>query len=138
MKQKNKCLQEVINTKRDANAFTIVELIVALSVLSTAVVAVFGTISICSTAAHHSRMLTRAVLLAENQLVDTRLLSNANFEVRQGSSGRFKWKVHIVPTEIENLAAIKVEIDWNEQQRQQHYELISLMKMKSFEQNKFY
>lgn len=124
-------------TRAFADAFTLVEIIVALAVLSTAVIAIFGAMRVCSTAAHHARMLTQAVLLAETQLVNTKLSDNKNFGTREGKRDMFRWQVHIRPTEIDDLAAIKVDITWHEQQRPQHYELLSLIKMKSFVQNRF-
>lgn len=130
-------MQEAIETKITTNAFTIIEIIVALTVLGTTAVAIFGAISVCSTATHHTRMLTRAVLLGETQLANAQLSGNMAFGIEKGKTNLFKWQVHIVPTKIEGLAAVKVQVTWLEQQRQQHYELLSLMRIKSFEQNQF-
>jgi hypothetical protein len=109
-----------------------VEVVVAVAVLSTSIIAVFGAMRTCSRAAHHSRMLTKSVILAESLLVETWLSENAVFETRQGQEGPYHWNVRIVPTPVENLGAIQVQVTWQEQQREQQYKLISLVQMKSF------
>lgn len=112
------------------------EVVVALVILSTTVIAVFGAMQTCARAAHHTRMLTKSVLLAESLLVETRLSENTAFETREGREDRYNWKVRIVPTPVESLGAIHVCIEWREQQRRQQYELFSLVQMKSFTERK--
>jgi len=116
--------------------FTMMEVVVALVILSTTIIAVFGAMRTCATAAHHTRMLTQSVLLAESLLVETRLSENTAFETREGQEDRYNWKVQIVPTPVESLGAINVCVGWQEQQRQQQYELFSLVQMKSFTERK--
>jgi Tfp pilus assembly protein PilV len=109
-----------------------VEILVALVILSTTIIAVFGAMQTCARAAQHTRMLTRSVLLAESLLVETRLSENRTFETREGIEAPYSWRVRIVPTPVESLGAIHVRVEWQEQQRQQQYELFSLVHMKSF------
>jgi hypothetical protein len=109
-----------------------VEIVVALTILSITIVAVFGAMRTCATAAHHTRMLTRSVLLAESLLVEARLSDNAVFETRQGQDDLYRWTIRIVPTPVESLGAIHVQVQWQEQLRPQQYELFSLVQMKSF------
>ena len=45
--------------------FTMVEVIVALVILSTSMLAIFGVLSTCSRASYHARLLTKAVFMAE-------------------------------------------------------------------------
>lgn len=122
--------------KDTATGFTMVEVVVAIALLSTTTIAVFYAMRTCSTAAHHTRMLTRSVLLAESLLVEARLAENAVFETKEGQEGLYQWKVQIAPTPVENLGAIHVQVKWLEQQRQQQYELFSLVQMKSFTERK--
>lgn len=124
-------------SKKTTLGFTMVEVIVAIAILSTGIIAVFGAMRICSTAAHHTRMLTKSVLLAEALLVEVRLSENAVFETKEGREGSYWWKVRIVPTPAENLGAIHVQVRWQEQQREQQYELFSLVQMKSFMERKY-
>jgi len=117
---------------KNSAGFTMMEIIVALVILSTTVIAVFGAMQTCARAAQHTRMLTQSVLLAESLLVETRLSENTTFETREGHEDRYDWQVQIVPTPVESLGAICVCVKWREQQRLQQYELISLVQMKSF------
>ena len=112
--------------------FTMMEIIVALVILSTTIIAIFGAMQTCASAAHHTRMLTQSVLLAESLLVETRLSENRAYETSEGREDRFSWKVEIVPTPIESLGAVHVCVEWQEQQRPQRYELFSLVQMTSF------
>jgi Tfp pilus assembly protein PilV len=113
-------------------AFTMVEIVVALTILSVTIVAVFGSMRMCAKAAHHTRMLTKSVLLAERLLAETRISENTVYETREGKENLYQWKVQIAPTTVENLGAVHVQVQWLEQQRQQQYELFSLVQMTTF------
>jgi general secretion pathway protein I len=115
-------------------AFTIVEVVVALTILGVAVMAIFGALRACSQATHHARMLTGSVLLAERLLTEIRLNENRAFETRNGGDGLYQWRVRVAPTPVEGLGAIHVQVTWPEQQRRQQYDLFSLAHMQSFEQ----
>jgi hypothetical protein len=108
-----------------------VEVIVALTIFGTGIVAVFGAMRTCAAAAHHNRMLTGSVLLAESLLAETRLDENPAFQTKEGARNLYSWKVQLVPTPVENLAAVKVTVEWPEQKRVQAYELVSLVHIKS-------
>jgi len=103
-----------------------VEVIVALAILGTTLIAIFGAIQTCSAANYHARMLTGAVLLAEKLLAETRLNDNPVFQSRLGQTKPYRWQVQLEPTPVENLAAIRVTIYWHQHQHTQSYELISL------------
>ena len=103
------------------------EIIVALAILSTSMLAVFGVMRTCSAAAHHTRMLTKSVLLAESLLTEAKLNKNITFQTTQGRQDPYSWQIQIAPTPLENLTAICVQVKWTEQQRQQKYELVSLI-----------
>ncbi len=115
-------------------AFTIVEVVVALTILGITIMAVFGVLRACSQATHHARMLTGSVLLAERLLTEIRLDENLAFETRNGGDGLYQWRVRVAPTPIEGLGAMHVQVTWPEQQRRQQYDLFSLTYMPSFEQ----
>ena len=113
-------------------AFTMVEIVVALTILSVTMVAVFGSLRMCATAAHHTRMLTKSILLAESLLAETIISENTAYETREGHKDLYQWKVQIAPTPVENLGAVHVQVQWMEQHRPQQYELFSLVQMKTF------
>lgn len=114
-----------------ASGYTMVEVVVALVILGTTIVAVFGALRNCSRAAQHTRMLTRSVLLAESLLTDVMTSGEAVFETKEGQADSYSWKVEIAPTPVDNLGAVRVEVSWVEQQRPQQYELLSLVYMGS-------
>ena len=113
-----------------------IEVIVALALMGITCIAVFGVLRACSRAAHHSRMLTKSVLLAESLLAKTTVEEKPVFGLKNGEQDFFRWKVEVAPTEFEDLGAVRVEVNWMEQQREQEYQLCYLMRMKSsFEGN---
>lgn len=115
----------------DDHGFTLVEVLVSLCLLGFSLMAVFGTLNACAIAAHHARMLNQAVLLAESRLVETRLTEITAYKPQQGEQGHFNWQVEILPTPIEGLGAIRVRVTWREQERPQHYELRSLVRIQT-------
>jgi hypothetical protein len=96
--------------------------------------AAFAAMRTCASAAHHARMLTKSSLLAESLLVEATMSEKASFETKQGTTDKYSWKVRIAPTPVENLGAVRVEVKWTEQGREQKYELFSLIQMKVFTQ----
>lgn len=110
--------------------FTMVEVVVALAILGVTIIAIFGAMRSCSRAAHHTRMLTESVLLAETLLAEAKTSQRAVFETTEGQEDSYTWTVRIAPTPVENLGAIRVEVKWLEQQREQQYELLSLIYMR--------
>lgn len=109
-----------------------VEIVVALTLLSVTVVAVFGALRTCTRAAYHSRMLTKSVMLAESLLTEAKISGNTAYETTEGRDGSYNWKVQVAPTPVESLGAVVVQVQWQEQQRPQQYELFSLIQMKSY------
>jgi general secretion pathway protein I len=114
-----------------AQAFTMVEVIVALAILGVTLIALFGAMRTCAAAAHHNRMLTGAVLLAESLLTETLLAENPTFQTTRGRKGLYQWQVQVAPTPVENLAAVKVTIQWARQPHPQSYELVGLLHVKA-------
>jgi len=112
---------------RDSGGFTMIEIIVALAILSTAMLAVFGTLRMCSTANSHSQRLTESILLAEKLLAETTLNNKVTYQTTKGSKGQFSWQIKTAPTEMDNLAAFSVQIQWLDQQKPQEYQLNSLV-----------
>ena len=110
-----------------------VEVIVAITLLGTTLTAIFYVLRTCSTVSNHTRMLTGSVLVAENLLTETRLSEKTAFETKKGQEGLYSWEMKIAPTPLDNLGALHILVKWNEQQREQQYELYSLLQMKTFQ-----
>ena len=113
--------------RRETGGFTMVEIIVALAILSTSMLAVFGTLRMCTTANSSSQRLTESVLLAERLLAETTLKNSITYQTRKGDEGQFSWQVQTAPTGMDNLAAVCVTVQWLNQQKPQEYQFYSLM-----------
>ncbi|MHC4396881.1 MAG: type IV pilus modification PilV family protein [Planctomycetota bacterium] len=112
---------------RSICGFTMVEIIVALAILSTSMLAVFGTLKMCIVANSSSQRLTESVLLAERLLAETTLEDSITFHTRKGNEGQFSWQIQTAPTGMDNLAAVCITVEWLNQQRPQEYQLYSLV-----------
>ena len=104
-----------------------VEIIVALGILATSMLAVFGVLSMCTAASGASQRLTESVLLAEALLAETMLQDEVTYATTTGNAGRFSWEVRTAPAGMDNLAVVRVKVHWLNQQKPQEYELYSLM-----------
>jgi len=122
--------QNIRRFKR-CQGFTIVEALVSLCVLGFSLVAIFGTLNMCSTTAHHTRMLSQAVCLAENLMVRTKLKEITTFNSQTGEESLYRWTIEIVPTPMNNLGVVWVKIAWVEQNRTRQYHLRSLARVRS-------
>ena len=100
-----------------------VEIIVALAILSTSMLAVFGTLRMCTSANGTSQRLTESVLLAEKLLAETTLNDKITYRTTKGSQGLFSWQIQTTATGMDNLAAVCVKIQWLDQQKPQEYQL---------------
>lgn len=132
--QKFKKFKIPFNTKSKKyfSGFTMVEVIVAMTLMGTTMTAIFVVLRMCSSVSNHTRMLTGSVLLAENLYTEIRLNENTAFETKEGQEDLYSWETKIAPTTLDNLGALHILVKWKEQQRQQQYELFSLIQMKSF------
>jgi len=131
--QFNNMKSRLDSNKSKKFGFTIVEVIVAITLLGTTITAIFHVLRTCSIVSNHTRMLTGSVFIAENLLTETKLNDKAAFETKEGQDGLYSWEMKIAPTPIENLGAFHVLVKWKEQQREQQYELYSLIQMKTYQ-----
>ncbi len=104
-----------------------VEIIVALAILSTSMLAVFGALRMCTVANSSSQRLTESVLLAEKLLAEATLNNKITYRTTSGSERGFSWQIQMAPTGMDNLAAVCVKLQWLDQQKPQEYQLYSLM-----------
>lgn len=109
--------------------FTMVEIIVALAILSTSMLAVFGTLRMCATANTSSQRSIESVLLAEKLLAEVSLDEKLTYTKTKGSKGYFSWQIQTAPTAMDNLAAVSVQIQWLDQQRPREHHIYSLVQI---------
>jgi prepilin-type N-terminal cleavage/methylation domain-containing protein len=112
--------------KKATPAFTLIEVMVSLAIMATALLAIFTAMRSSASAAIHAGTLTKATLLAESLLTETINQDDLVFNTTQGKSDRFKWKIQIATTPIDNLAAVNIKISWPFANGSRHYELLTL------------
>jgi general secretion pathway protein I len=116
--------------------FTMVEVIVALAILGTSMLAVFGVLRMCAMADTGSERLTESILLAERLYSQIAVERNISYQTVNGQEGVFTWQAQTAPTGMDNLAAVSIRIQWIQQQRPQQYELLSLIQIPALMQGK--
>lgn len=109
--------------------FTLVEVIVAMALLSISLMATFAVLHRCANAAHHAHCLSEAALMAERLMNEVRLGDRAQYHQLSGQESHYTWQVQVAPTPLDNLGAVCITIEWLEQNRAQQFELLSLIKM---------
>ena len=114
------------HTKKTVSAFTMIEVIVSLAIMATALLAVFTAMRSSASAVTQAKMLTKATMIAESLLSEVLIADDLTFNTSQGRTDRFKWKIQIATTPIENLAAVYIEVSWTFANGSRHYELLSL------------
>jgi len=107
--------------------FTMAEVIAAIAIMSTSLLAIFSTVRSCSMAADRNRKLTQSVLIAETLLNEQMLDEQIAYQSTQGQTDRYNWQIQILQTDIENLAKIEIAVAFGQQSAQQPYQLISFL-----------
>lgn len=121
---------------KEIAGFTMVEIIVTLAILSTSMLAIFGTLRMCTAADNSSQRLTEAVFLAEKLLSETMLSNQITYQTTKGSKDQFSWQIQTAPTGMDNLATVCVSIQWHHQQKLREYLLFSLMHIRDLKEGK--
>lgn len=114
--------------------FSIFEAITAVVILSIAMGALLSGVKMAAGAIRHCELKSDAMFLAGQLVAERRLIGREEYEMEEGESLGFSWKVGVNPSEVENLAEVKAEVFWLEQGVEKRYELTSFIAMKSFEQ----
>ncbi len=92
--------------------------------------AIFGTLSVSSTMAHHTRMLSKAVFLAERVLTEAKLTEITDYDTKPGQEGSFNWIIQVTRTPVDGLGAITVKVTWQEKGQAKHFSLRSLVRVR--------
>ncbi len=127
LRSKKKVYSGYLSCRIKTVGFTLIEIIVTLAILSTSMLAVFGSLRMCTVANSKCQRLTESVLLAEKLLAETALNKTITYQTSSGSEGQFSWQIHTAPTGMDNLAAVSIQVQWLVQQIPQEYRLYSLM-----------
>ncbi|MBL7106092.1 MAG: hypothetical protein ISS77_00605 [Phycisphaerae bacterium] len=122
--------------KITAGGFSMVEIIIAMTIMATSLLAVFGVLSMCIRASNSNTNIAGAAILAESLLNEKRLEKNISYETTKGKESKFNWQIQVSPTEIDNLVAVAVKISWLQNQIPKEYQLISVMHIPAVLQGK--
>jgi hypothetical protein len=102
--------------------------LIAIAILSTAIIFIFRSFTVSLSSAKFSHSITLASLLAEEKIweIETSFkegtpLPLAKPEIRQNRS--FEWKSEIMATDIAKLKLLKLSIFWKENVREKPYAL---------------
>ncbi len=112
--------------KKTIRAFTMIEVIVSLAIMATALLAIFTAMRSSASAAIQAGTLAKATLLAETLLTETLTKDDLDFNTTHGKRDRFQWKIQIATTPIDNLAAVNIKISWPFANGSRNYELLTL------------
>ncbi len=110
------------------SAFTIVEVIVALSVTGVGILAIFGALTAANEAVDRIRNEENAQRIAEARI--TSLLGNPieRLGTQKGEEGKYKWVESIIGSQDPNIFEVSVKVKWSHRGRPFEFELVSLKK----------
>ena len=119
-----------------SEAFTLVEVLVALTVFAFGLVGVVQALRTAGHAARHVEDLQRAALLAERHLVTFMIEPTLEVGEERGQfptpDQRFGWERITRTTPHERLAEVHITVRWREQGREQAYVLRTLREQTPF------
>lgn len=111
--------------KSKQNGFTLIEVLIALTVLSVSVLGIIQSISVCSGNATKALRLTEATEIARREMA-LAVLAKASGSPAAGRDGVFQWKVES-SAKAENLLLISVAVTWQERGRPQEFRLSRML-----------
>lgn len=116
------------------HGFTLLEIMVALTIVSIALVAMIGVVQRNILANDNLHQMTRATLLAKQKMAEIENRVEGAFEQREGEFPppyqNFSWQSHLTPTPISGVEQIDLSVIWGDERKQ---ELVTLT---SFIQNR--
>ena len=108
--------------RRDHAGFSLVEVLVAMTILAGGIVAVLSAFSLSMRTANDATRLEGAAALAEWQLETAIQLPAERLLGSSGSSSTYQWKVSFSP-KPQNLVVARAVVEWFEQGRRRQFRL---------------
>ena len=122
-----------------AAGFSLVEVLIALSVMGIALVALLELQVISIAATGRAEQLSRAVLLANAKMADAladgvpEIGSQHGWAASEDGTAAFRWQVDVEDAQadklqevgISGLRSVRVRVTWTEGRRQQHVEIVT-------------
>jgi len=113
-------------TSAGDRAFSLIEVVVALTIFSAGIVGVMGTFSLCTRAAGANLRLAEAVALAQRQMELSVATPPDQLAGRSGTENRFNWGL-TVEQMPQGLLRASVAIDWLERGQRKNYRLSQIL-----------
>jgi prepilin-type N-terminal cleavage/methylation domain-containing protein len=102
--------------------FTLLEVLVAMTILSVGIIGVIGAMSLSMTASSNAARIDEASRLAQNQLELGVSAPGDGLEAKTGTSGRFMWSL-TYQEKPHGLCSATVVVEWMEYSQTQSYRL---------------
>ena len=117
---------------KDADGFTLLEVMVALAIIAFAVVTYVHSQNMSIALLNESTSMTVATLLAKSRMVALENSEIAGPSEREGTfedpeHAAFRWKERIVATPFPNVFEVYVEVAWNDNRGQRSVDLVTLV-----------
>ncbi len=120
---------------KSAEGFTLLEVMVALAIISFAVVTYVHSQNIGIALLNESTNVTMATLLAQGRMVVFESSDVAGTLEREGTFddpeyAAFRWKERVISTPLPNIFEAHVEVSWDDNRGRRSVELITLVARK--------
>jgi len=112
--------------ERPFAGFTIVEVLVAMTVAAIGMVAVFEALRMANDAADRIRDEEAALLLAERHMVALLARPAPRLQPAHGVEGRYTWEEKVQGGKVPDIARIAVKVSWSFRGRPLSFELASM------------
>jgi type II secretion system protein I len=109
-----------------AAGFTLIEVLVAMTILAAGILGVMGAFSLCIQANSHACRLKDAAMLARNELELAIVSKTENLETRTGTQGQYTWTVSFQEKE-DNLLLASAVVNWSERGQKQTFTLSKIV-----------
>ena len=111
---------------RSNKAFTLIEVLIAVAILSTAVIFVFRSFTTSLSASRFAQNLSLACYLAQDKMwqvevTDSKTRKAQDTGIEEIQNKDFNWKYEIIKTDIDDLNELKFSVSWHEKAREKEY-----------------
>ncbi|HEX9757999.1 MAG TPA: prepilin-type N-terminal cleavage/methylation domain-containing protein [Nitrospiria bacterium] len=114
---------------KSQKGFTLIEVMVALGILATALVVLLGLRNRDSALHQYSGELLEATLLVKEKMADQELSGFPELGEYRGNFGeeksRFSWKENVIPTPFDSVREVRVTVSWDRGNRKENVGLTS-------------
>ena len=110
--------------RRWPRAFTLIEVLVAMTILAVGILGILGALHLSAQAAARGFRAEEAAALAERELAGTIAVPRESLSDKAGTDGRYAWTVTITDTlASEQLKRVTVTVRWMEREQERTYQL---------------